>query len=169
MLGIRPELIGPTHAIGFIAGLQAGLANRLEKSSRRIELALYVATHALRSQISCCRLYGWDRHFNGYDRSPHASTFFYVLSCACLGHFYLRYPKKMRPQYLNSLTYFLDRDSEAIDRGTPRGRRTQELQNEEGVGGGPAGGPAGGSAGVPARACTPAGEQKKKQGAGNRQ
>jgi hypothetical protein len=82
MIGIRPELIGPTHAIGFIAGLQAGLANRLEKSSRRIELALYVATHALRSQISCCRLYGRDRHFNGYDRSPHASTFFYVISCA---------------------------------------------------------------------------------------
>jgi hypothetical protein len=53
MTGIRPEFIGPTHAIGFI-----------RKSSRRIELALYVATHALRSQISCCRLYGWDRHFS---------------------------------------------------------------------------------------------------------
>jgi hypothetical protein len=43
-------------------------------------------------------------------------AFFYVISCACLGHFYLRYPNKIRPQYLNSLTYFLDRDSEAIDR-----------------------------------------------------
>jgi hypothetical protein len=40
-----------------------------------------------------------------------ASTFWFVISCACIGHCYLRYPLKLRGHYFNTLTYFLDKDA----------------------------------------------------------
>jgi hypothetical protein len=68
LLTLYCTLLYSTPLILYRTGTSAGFSNLTEKDSRRIELSLYVATHALRSQISCWRLYGWSRYLRGFDR-----------------------------------------------------------------------------------------------------
>ena len=120
------NLVGFTHqhmgkrssSLALVAGLLAGLANLGEKPARRIELALYVGSHALRSAWMCwAERKGWSplpppRQCAGWLPKAiawrHADVLLFSYSFGILGHCFVRHSELQRGSYRSTLSAFLD-------------------------------------------------------------
>jgi hypothetical protein len=100
------------QALGVGSGLLAGLAAFGEKPGRRIELALYVWTHGIRSTLWTMREWGLWRALGpwaeAFERSPHAPVAWTMVSMAIIGHAFVRHPGVLRKSYLSSLSHMWD-------------------------------------------------------------
>ena len=139
-LGVRHDVMGSRAQLSAIsAGAVSGLAAFGEKPGRRIELALYVWTHGIRSWLWTMREWGAWRAVGpwavAFEASPAAPVLWAVVSMAAIGHAFVRHPELVRKSYLSTLSHLWDSEEKQQKAIMPRMvRKVSKLMGINGVG-----------------------------------
>lgn len=122
-----------------VSGLVAGTAVLIEKKSRRIELGLYVLSHAIRSLWKCWNAWGY------VPVIPHSEVVLFMFCTATFGHAYLNAPHMMRRSYLGLFNYLfpgmarrtdgrrfrVTKDKKEVEVGRRHGRRSGDSNGDD--------------------------------------
>lgn len=100
-------VLGPNPAVSIFAGIAGGSCVLIERRNRRIELGLYVLSHALKSGYRSWVEWGWIKGLP----SPLTEVVCYGLGIALLMHAYVNNHSLTRKTYISLFKYFFGPDS----------------------------------------------------------